>query len=435
MFKISLKSFLPKSLLSRMLLIITLPILLAQLIAVIIFYERHWDTVEKKMLRSLVDEISFMNLTYKNLDKEKLKIFKKHSSIIIKIINKKITLTKNIHKTDNYKTLVKLQNLLKNSIREKFEISYSFKYKQIIVDIHHPEQDLLLIFSRKRIYTPTTAIFIYWVIGSSSLLLLVTIIFAKNQIRSITNLSIAAEKLGKGEKNINFKPQGALEVKKAGQAFLDMQQRIENQIRQRTELLAGVSHDLKTPITRIKLQLELLTDMPEKHALLSDLQQMENTLNDYLDFAKGEEKYSTKLINLGDLLKKIFRPYEEKFKKYDLKILPKLFVNIRENQFIRAISNFLDNAAKFATEVSIKLTHQNNFVVIEIHDNGPGITEPERENVLKPFYRIENSRNQSTGGIGLGMSIARDIILRHGGSLTLSKSYLGGLLVIIKLPL
>ncbi len=426
----------PKSLMARMLIIIVVPVIISQIIVSIVFFHRHWDTVEKKMMHSLVSEISFINNLYKKGDKKILETFQKHNSIIIQIKNKRLHLTDNIKETEFYGALERFKEDLRKNIPEKFEISYSFKYRQVIVDIHHKDQDLLLIFSRKKLYTSTTSIFIYWVIGSSLLFLVITILFAKNQIRSITKLSSAANDLGRGRKIVDFKPQGAIEVKKAGYAFLEMQRRIENHINQRTSLLAGVSHDLKTPLTSMKLELEMTKDSQLKENLLEDLSRMEQTLDDYLEFASSENKQQhTSLINLSDLLKEISVNYEKKFQKFDFSAEKNIYANIKANQFRRAIVNLLDNAAKFATEIKFITKQVGKNIMIEIHDNGPGISAGEREKVFKPFYRIESSRNKKTGGVGLGMSIANDIISKHGGQLNLGNSYLGGLLITIRIPI
>jgi len=429
-----IKKIMPKSFLNRMLLIIAAPMIISQLISSIVFYQRHWDSMEENLLNSLVNEISFLNHLHKTNSLKSNTTLEKHPSIVIKILDKHITLTDNSDQPHLNDLLIQLRKKLSHAINQKVQVSYSPKYKQIVVDIEHKRGDILFFFSKKKIYSVSVSIFTYWTVGSSIILLIITVIFAKNQIRSISNLSTVAEKIGKGQKNIEFKPQGAIEIRNAWNALNIMHQRVEKQIKQRTELLAGVSHDLKTPITRMKLHLELLDDK-EKSQILEDLYQMENIVSEYLDFAYNEEKVKTKLTNLSDLINKIIKPYFKTFPNITTEINEKIFANIRENQISRAVANFIDNAVKFSSEIKIILKEKKNTAIIEIHDNGPGISKTEINKVLEPFYRIENSRNQSSGGIGLGMSISNDIISRHGGKLKLSNSYLGGLLVEIELPL
>ena len=429
-----IKKIMPKSFLNRMLLIIAAPMIISQLISSIVFYQRHWDSMEENLLNSLVNEISFLNHLHKTSSLKSNTALEKHPSIVIKILDKHITLTDNSDQPHLNDLLIQLRKKLSRAINQKVQVSYSPKYKQIVVDIEHKRGDILFFFSKKKIYSVSVSIFTYWTVGSSIILLIITVIFAKNQIRSISNLSTVAEKIGKGQKNIEFKPQGAIEIRNAWNALNIMHQRVEKQIKQRTELLAGVSHDLKTPITRMKLHLELLDDK-EKSQILEDLYQMENIVSEYLDFAYNEEIVKTKLTNLSDLINKIIKPYFKTFPNITTEINEKIFANIRENQISRAVANFIDNAVKFSSEIKIILKEKKNTAIIEIHDNGPGISKTEINKVLEPFYRIENSRNQSSGGIGLGMSISNDIISRHGGKLKLSNSYLGGLLVEIELPL
>ena len=264
-------------------------------------------------------------------------------------------------------------------------------------------------------------------LGITSVLLVFSIIFSKNQIRSITKLSVAAEKFGTGLSIESFKPEGAIEVRKVGLAFLEMKQRIENQIKQRTEMLAGVSHDLRTPITRIKLQLAIMKQSEALQEINHDIQDMENIINDYLDFARGEDSYHTTKIDLGNLLREMVVKYKHSNVKIAVINKEQISFNARVSAFKRAIQNLIDNASRFADKIEINLYEKESFIIIDIEDNGPGIAKQERQKVFQPFYRIEHSRNQATGGIGLGLSISQDIILRHGGNIVLSKSKLGGL--------
>jgi len=223
-------------------------------------------------------------------------------------------------------------------------------------------------------------------------------------------------------------------VRAAGYALLKMKEKIEQQVKEKTKMLAGVSHDLKTPLTRFKLELELMKKDNHTSEMKKDILQMEKTINDYLDFARGEDLISTKLINLNALLNALLNKAKTNKVKITFIEQNTAYANIKENQFKRAISNFIDNAKRFSSSILVKLYEDKSHIITEIHDNGPGISNTQMDKVLEPFYRVDNARNQDFGGVGLGMSISSDIITKHQGSIALSKSNMGGLLVTIKLP-
>lgn len=425
------KKLVPESLFTRMLMIIIIPTVIAQLVSTYIFYHRHWDNVSHSMLYSLAGEISFISELHQKLSNKDIKTLKTYTNLRYKFFkDKKIEQKKN--KLSN--ELKILEQNLKQNINSPLHLSYDKRDKEVEVEVQMKEGVLFFEVSRSRFYTPTTYIFIIWMIGITSVLLVFTIIFSKNQIRSITKLSSAAQRFGTLQSVDSFKPEGAIEVRKAGIAFLEMKQRIENQIKQRTEMLAGVSHDLRTPITRIKLELALMKQEDTLRNISADIQEMENIINDYLDFAKDEKNYKTSKVFLSKILSEVVEKYSHSKTKITLELDKKIEGNIRISPFKRAIQNLLDNATRFASEISISLRTTENSITIEINDNGPGITRQEIKKVFQPFYRVEHSRNQATGGVGLGLSITQDIILRHGGNISLDKSKLGGLKVNITLP-
>jgi two-component system osmolarity sensor histidine kinase EnvZ len=426
-----IKNFIPITLFSRMLLIIIIPTIIAQLISTYIFYHRHWDNVSDSMIYSLAGEIAFISELHQKLNTKDIKKLKTYTNLkYVFFKDRKIT----IHKSPLSKELKILQRNLQNNISNPINLRYNKTLKEVEVQVQMSDGMLFFEVPHNRFYTPTTYIFILWMVGITSVLLIFTIIFSKNQIKSITKLSMAAEKFGTGQALNNFKPEGAIEVRKAGLAFLEMKQRIENQIRQRTEMLAGVSHDLRTPITRINLQLALMKPSKALRDIKNDIQEMESIINDYLDFAKGEDSHKVTSTNLNNFLKSIVQKYKRQGIDISL-VSNKVFnSNIRSDAFKRAVQNLIDNATRFASKIEIHLREEKKFIVIEVNDNGPGIDKHEMKKVFQPFYRVEHSRNQTTGGIGLGLSIAQDIIIRHGGNILLEKSSLGGLKASIIIP-
>ncbi|MEI6187423.1 MAG: histidine kinase dimerization/phospho-acceptor domain-containing protein, partial [Alphaproteobacteria bacterium] len=295
----TIKNFMPSTLLSRMLLIIIIPTILAQLISTYIFYHRHWDNVSNSMLYSLAGEISFISELHKKLNEKDIKKLRTYTNLkYVFYKGKKIS----INQSSLSGELKILQKNLQNNLDNPLRLRYDKNNKEIQIQVQIEDGILFFEVPRSRLYTPTKYIFILWMLGITSVLLVFSIIFSKNQIRSITKLSVAAEKFGTGLSIESFKPEGAIEVRKVGLAFLEMKQRIENQIKQRTEMLAGVSHDLRTPITRIKLQLAIMKQSEALQEINHDIQDMENIINDYLDFARGEDSYHTTKIDLGNLL-------------------------------------------------------------------------------------------------------------------------------------
>ncbi len=423
--------FLPATLLSRMLLIIIVPTIIAQLISTYIFYHRHWDSVSDSMLYSLAGEISFISELHQKLNTKDIKSLRTYTNLRY-AFQKDIKLTiKNSTLSGELKIL---QRNIQNNLSNLISLRYDKQQKIVEVQVQMNDGVLFVDVPRSRFYTPTTYVFIFWMVGITFVLLIFTIMFSKNQIRAITKLSNAAEKFGTGQSIDNFKPEGAIEVRKVGIAFLEMKQRIETQIRQRTEMLAGVSHDLRTPITRIKLQLALMKNDDTLLEINRDIQEIENIINDYLDFAKGEGAYKTVKANLNTLLKEVIKNYKINNIKINFITSKSIDGYIRINAFKRAVQNLIDNAIRFGNTVEINLDKKNNTIVIDINDNGPGIDKNEIKKVFQPFYRVEHSRNQGTGGIGLGLSISQDIIARHGGNIILSKSILGGLKASIIIP-
>ena len=254
----------------------------------------------------------------------------------------------------------------------------------------------------------------------------------KNQTRPITNLARAAERFGKGEDIEEFKPSGALEIRQAGHEFDKMRKRIERHLNQRTEMLSGISHDLRTPLTRMKLQLAFLKDKDAVDKLTDDINEMEKMLNEYLQFTSSSYVEKDEMFNLSELIEEIIKKYNNKNISHNL--IPRIYINGRKNLINRSLNNLIDNGLKYANKVEISLNKKNTNLFIIIDDDGPGIPKKEHENVFKPFYKMDKGRNDSKSSVGLGLSIASDIIKSHGGNIMLEKSKFNGLRVKIFLP-
>jgi len=433
--KIIRKKFLPKALLFRMLLIIIVPTMIAQIISTYIFYNKHWDNIRKYIIYTLSNEISLIANTYKSLPKTKLPKINKYTFLRYSFLpNNKIK------KLEIRQKLPKEIRILKTNIEynlpdSTININYNRKTKEVQINIGQISGGILSFhINHKKLFIKSTYKFIIWMIGSSLVLLIITILFAKNQIRSITRLSKVAHKLSKGQTVQRFIPHGASEVRNAGHAFLKMKQTIEEEVKRKSEMLAWVSHDLRTPLTRMKLQLAMIKQAKQIDVLKQDVYQMEKIVNDYLDFAKGDNKFKAKTINLSRLLKEIINIAQIGTNaKFDVHIENAIFAKINEDQFKRAMFNFIDNAKRFGSKIMIKLYKNNSEAHIEIHDNGPGIAQDEIKNVFKPFYRGDNYRNQRANGVGLGIPIASTIIKKHNGVIKFSTSVLGGLMIVISI--
>jgi two-component system osmolarity sensor histidine kinase EnvZ len=349
--------------------------------------------------------------------------------------NKEITNTEPSHGLPKEIKILKT-NIEFNLPNNIINIDFNKKTKEVEINIGQVSDGTLSFhINHKKLFVQSTYTFLIWMIGSSFILLSITILFAKNQIRSITHLSQIADKLSKSQKVKRFIPHGAIEVRNVGHAFLKMKASIEDEVKRKSEMLAWVSHDLRTPLTRMKLQLALGSQTQQSADLLEDIHQMEKIISDYLDFAKGDRALKPTLVNLSELLNNVVKISKlGSDASFDTLINDGILVEINANQFKRALFNFIDNAKRFGSKITIKLykTHLKE-ILIEIHDNGPGVPESEIKNVFKPFYRGDNYRNQRANGVGLGIPIANNIIKKHKGKIIFSKSPYGGLMVTISI--
>lgn len=434
-----IRKFIPRSLLARFLLIIITPTVLMQLIATYVFYQRHWSSVTGHMAAALAGQVAMLtHVTRYETPKMQQTIrglVQDYSDIRSTVIASDTAPVTTLPLPDE---LAALSQELSSKVFVPFAISYLNNKSDVQVDVFIKDKAeiLRIIASRKRLDNPTTTIFILWMTGTATLLMIVAILFLRNQIRSISRLAVAAEKFGKGQEIKGFKPEGAEEVRKAARAFLKMKERIERQIAQRTEMLAGVSHDLRTPLTRMKLQLAMLPRDSEMQDMQSDILEMERMIHDYLEFAKGEGAEPAQMVSLKEQIQLVVGAYRHHLHNISLHIQEDSNIILRCNAFKRALTNILDNAMRYGTQVEVMLARKGDaYAIIHIDDNGVGIAEDKREIVFKPFYRLDSSRNLKTGSVGLGLAIARDIINGHGGDITLSESRAKGLRVTIRMPI
>ena len=429
-----IKKILPQTLLGRSILILVVPLIILQIIITVIFYNRHWDTITRHRTIDFVKDITLVVESFeKNKSRENQvwilsNVSEKLQLQTIYIENKKLSFEKDKQKTSKLEKYL-LENL--DPLGKKFNLNINNKKKLITVMVEVNNGILEFRANKKRIYSSTTYIFILWMIGASIILFIVALLFLKNQIKPIRKLAIAVDRFGKGKNIQNFKPSGAKEVRRVSNAFKIMKDRIENSITQRNKMFSSISHDIRTILTRMKLNLEL--HKLDKGGLKKDLIEMEEMVEEYLKYAKGEEKEKIQKINIVNLLNSIKKRYSKK--NISFKNDKKINISIRLNSIKRCVNNILSNSLKFSKKVEISCNKKKDYVEIIIDDDGPGIPKSERKKVLQPFYRVEDSRNRNTGGIGLGITIAADIINNHGGNFLLEQSPLGGLRAKIYLPI
>ena len=431
-----IKKFLPQTLLGRSILILLIPLIVLQIIITLIFYNRHWDTIIRHRTIDFVNDITLIVESFeKNKSKENQKWTLKNVSEKLQMQtiyskNKKLSFYEyKEKKTELGKYLS--ENL--DPLGKKFNLNINDKKKLITVIVEVNDGVLEFRANKKRIYSSTTYIFILWMISASIILFVVALLFLRNQIKPIRKLAIAVDRFGKGKNVENFKPSGAREVRRVSNAFKIMKERIENSITQRNKMFSSISHDIRTILTRMKLNLELRK--LDKSGLKKDLVEMEEMVEEYLKYAKGEEKEKIQKIDIVNLLNLIKKRYSKNKNNIYFNNNKKINISVRLSSIKRCINNLLSNSLKFSENIEINCNRRNNYLEIIIDDDGPGIPKKERKKVLQPFYRVESSRNRDTGGIGLGITIAADIINNHGGNFFLEKSPLGGLRTKIYLPI
>ena len=429
-----IKKLLPKQLFYRGLLIVATPIIILQITILIVFFDSLWIKTNKGMTRSLVSEIVTIIDIYNNeshYNKQMITdLYNQNFNFSVRFLeNEKLPDIK----VDRW--FSPMDRTLRRELKPKFNAYWfnTMAHKEVVdLRIKFREGVLQIFFPKERIQASSIRIFALWITLPAFLLILVAIIFLKNQTRPIIKLAEASEKFGRGEDIEEFRPSGALEIRKAGYEFDRMRKRIIRHLNQRSEMLSGISHDLRTPLTRIKLQLALIKDMKISKKLSGDVYEMEKMLNEYLQFSKSTFSDKTETFDISELIKSTVKKYENADISLDQP--EKTIFNGRKNLIQRCLNNLIDNALKYATKVKVKLTKIRKTIVIIIEDDGPGIPASEYENVFKPFYKIDKSRSETKSSVGLGLSISSDITRSHGGTIELRKSETGGLKVMISLP-
>ena len=430
------KKILPKRLFYRSLLIVAVPIIVLQLVITIVFFDSLWIKTNKGMTRALINEISTFIEVHNNekINKEELtNLFSLFLDLNIEFIeNKKF---KNEY---NERWFSPVDRTLRRELKSNFDLKKFWfdttSYKELIdIRIKYQKGYFKFLVPRDRVTSSSARIFGLWITVPAIIMIIISLVFLKNQTRPITNLARAAERFGKGEEVEEFKPSGALEIRQAGHEFDKMRKRILRHLNQRTEMLSGISHDLRTPLTRMKLQIAFIKNEELAKKLTEDINEMEKMLNEYLQFTSSSYIEKDEMFNLSNLIEEIVKKYENK--NISQELIPRVYINGKKNLFNRCLNNIIDNGLKFANKVDIKLNKKNTNVFITIDDDGPGIPVKELNNVFKPFYKIDKGRTDSKSSVGLGLSIASDIIRSHGGNIKLEKSKMSGLRVKIFLPI
>ena len=431
-----IKKILPKRLFYRSLIIVATPIILLQIIITVVFFDSLWIKANKGMTRSLVSEIKTFYDVYQNPNmgnnEEIINIYNQNFGFSISFKNDEV-----LPKILSERWYSPMDRSLRRELKSAFGSSYWFdttSYKSVIdLKIKYENGIMQLFFPKSSISPSSARIFALWITLPGFLLITISIVFLKNQTRPIVNLAKAAEKFGKGEFVKNFRPSGAKEIRLAAYEFDKMRKRISVHLNQRSEMLSGISHDLRTPLTRLKLQLAFLKQRDLASKMSNDIEEMERMLNEYLEFSRNQKNEETEKSNINNLIKEIVEKYDQNQISTDLD--DTVEINMRINAVKRCLANLIDNGLSYGKKVKISTKKVANNFSIYVDDDGPGIPENEYQNVMKPFYRIDKSRGQNESGVGLGLSIANDIVRSHGGIIQLEKSPLYGLRVNISLPL
>src|SRR5918997_1544564 len=429
---------LPKGLYARSILIVVLPIVILQSVVAYVFMERHWQLVTRRLSNALTRDIAALIEVIETYPQDE------RFSSITRIAAETFGLTISVLPPDPlpepgprpFFSLLDstLSREIRNEISRPFWIDTVGNSDIVEIRIRLDDHGLRVFVPRNQAYASNSHIFLLWMVGTSLVLIAIALLFLRNQIKPILTLARAAEQFGKGRPVSDFKPRGAREVRQAAQAFIDMRERIERQIEQRTTMLSGVSHDLRTILTRFKLELALLGDTPETEALRGDVDEMSRMLQDYLAFAQDDAGEAAELVDIPALLEEVADTARRGGDTVETGFEGEPQALLRALGFRRCLANLVGNAAKHADRIALKGRHAQGWLTVTIDDDGPGIPPGEREAVFRPFYRLDSGRNVDAGGTGLGLAIARDIAISHGGDVILADSPLGGLRAVLMVP-
>jgi two-component system, OmpR family, osmolarity sensor histidine kinase EnvZ len=437
-FALWLKSFMPTGLYARSLLIIVTPMVILQSVVAFVFMERHWNTVTYRLSSAVTQDIATLIDVYRiypqDADERTLRrIAQERLGLVVDFLPG----------TDLPPTGPKpffslldqaLSKEISQQIRRPFWIDTVGRSSLVEIRIQLDNSVMRVFARRSAAYASNSHIFLVWMVGTSVILLGVAILFLRNQIRPILALADAAEAFGKGREAPDFRPRGAREVRRAAHAFMEMKRRVERALEQRTTMLAGVSHDLRTLLTRFKLELALLEDGPELAGLKKDVDEMGRMIEAYLAFARGDSGEPAAPTDMAEFLEELRSDAERHGHKATVVFHGRPVVTVRPAAFKRCLANLVSNAARFAPSIAITGHRDHRYLTVSVDDDGPGIPSPMRDEVFKPFFRLDDARNQDEGGTGLGLAIARDIARSHGGDIMLSDSPMGGLRATVRVP-
>jgi two-component system osmolarity sensor histidine kinase EnvZ len=433
-----INNFMPKGLYARSLLIIVTPMVLLQSVVAFVFMERHWNLVTQRLSASVVQDISALIDFYKVLPPDIAirrirNIAQDNLNLVVDFLP--VTEMPPPGPKPFFSLLDQaLSEELRKQIGKPFWIDTVGRSSLVEIRVQLDNTVLRVFARRNAAYASNSEIFLLWMVGTSLVLLTVAILFLRNQIKPILRLADAAESFGKGREVPDFRPRGAREVRRAAQAFVEMKGRVERTMEQRTTMLAGVSHDLRTILTRFKLEMALIGDSPEVDAMKKDIDEMALMLEAYLAFARGDSAEPSAPTDMAAFIEELKLDAERQGDKATVVFHGEPVVTVRPAAFKRCLANLVSNAARYASSISITGHRDHRWLTVTIDDDGPGIPPGMREEVFKPFLRLDHARNQDEGGTGLGLAIARDIARSHGGDITLGDSPLGGLRATVRIP-
>ncbi|MQB42451.1 ATP-binding protein [Rhizobium sp. ICMP 5592] len=433
-----LRRRLPTGIYARSLLIFILPMIILQAVVTVVFMERHWQMVTQRLSMATTRDIAAIIAIIETYPQDA------DYSAVTQIARQKLDLTISIEPGGELPPPREkpffsiLDGILSDEIREQINMPFWVdtlgNSSLVEIRVKLPDKVLRVFAKRSQTYASNTHIFILWMVGTSLVLIGIAVLFLRGQIRPILALAQAAESFGKGQRLENYSPRGADEVRRAGLAFILMRERIERQIEQRTAMLSGVSHDLRTVLTRFKLQLALVGENPDLVGLSEDVEDMQSMLEGYMAFARGEAEEDVGTLHLSDILDKVEQDFSLHGKSMTYSIDGDDEISVRPNAFARLVTNLASNARRYAQTLRVEAKHSAKWLTVIFDDDGPGIPVNAREDVFKPFFRLDEARNLDNSGTGLGLAIARDIARSHGGNVTLGDSPLGGLRATIRIP-
>jgi two-component system osmolarity sensor histidine kinase EnvZ len=431
-----IKRVLPRTMFGRSLLIVVMPLILLQAIATWVFYDRHWAAVSWRLSAAVAGDIGLL------VDALKLPASPAQTAALLGRAKAQtdldFTISRNVTLPPPSPATGRLvEDQLTQAIQSRLTLPFHIDLLDdggVAVKVQLSDSVLSVDVPRNRLYSSTTYIFVMWMLGSSLVLLVVATIFLRNQVKSLRRLAEAADSFGKGRPVPSFKVEGAVEIRRAAIAFMTMRDRLQRQIRQRTQMLAGVSHDLRTPLTRMKLALELLGNDPAVTELKSDVAEMEHMVHGYLDFARGEGTEASVETDISMLIEDLSADLRREGTPLTVVAPPEYVLPVRPNALRRCLANLIGNARRHGSHVWLTGIAVADGIDILVDDDGPGIPPANRARVFRPFVRLDSSRNPSTGGVGLGLTIARDVARSHGGDVRLETSPQGGLRARVHLP-